>query len=388
MKILVLSSHTPSLFWFRMEMMKTFLGLGHTVIAAAQESELVWAERFREQGIEYRQVFVQRNGVNPLSDLKTLRELNSLMKEVKPDKVFVYQAKTIIYGALAAAHNNIGEVYPLVAGLGSIFRGKGRKNKLLTEIVSIQYRLAFRRSRKVIFQNDDDMNNLLGRKLLKKTQIEKINGSGVNLDKFLPAALPEEPAFLLIARLIRDKGVMEYLEACKMLKSKYKNIRCMLVGPFDTNPSALKPEELDTFIAEGIIEYNGEQKDVRPYIEMCSTYVLPSYHEGTPKTVLEAMAMGRAIITTHAPGCKETVVDGENGYLVDVKNVNQLVEKMEYLINNPDINRHMGIKSIKLVQEKFDVKKINAEILRIMGLEESYKVTKLQSYKKIVISNQ
>lgn len=368
MKILILSSHTPSLFWFRMDMMQEFIRLGHTVFAAAQESEDKWAEKFKKKGIDYRQIFVQRNGTNPINDLRTYREIHTLLKEIKPDKIFVYQAKTIVYGALAASRLGIKEVYSLIAGLGSVFRGKGTRSKLLSKIVEVQYRMAFKRSKKVIFQNDDDMNNLLSRKLLKKEQIEKINGSGVNLELFQPAELPENPAFLFIGRLIRDKGVMEYLEACKIIKSMHSDVRCLLVGPFDTNPSALKAEELEDYISDGIIEYFGEQKDVRPFIEQCTTYVLPSYHEGTPKTVLEAMAMGRAIITTDAPGCRETVVNGQNGYLIETKNVRQLVEKMEFLIKNPDINTQMGLASIAMVQEKFDVKKVNAEIVRIMNL--------------------
>lgn len=368
MKILVLSSHTPSLFWFRMDMMKNFLELGHTVIAVAQENEQTWADRFLEQGIEYKQVFVNRNGINPLSDLRTLNELNKLIKEINPDKLFVYQAKTIVYGTLAASHNKITEVYQLVAGLGSVFRGDGLKNKILVKILEFQYRIAFKRSKKVIFQNEDDLNLLLKRNLLKKNQIEKINGSGVNLEKFQPLPLPKEPAFLYIGRLIRDKGVMEYLEACKILKSKYNRVRCILVGPFDTNHSALQPEDLDYFITNGIVKYYGEIEDVRPYIAQCSTYVLPSYHEGTPKTVLEAMAMGRAVITTDAPGCRETVIDGVNGFLVEVKNVTQLVEKMELLMHNPQLNERMGNECLKMVRDKFDVRMVNAEICKIMGL--------------------
>lgn len=368
MKILVLSSHTPSLFWFRMDMMKNFLELGHSVIAAAQESEQTWGDRFLEHGIEYRQVFVKRNGINPFSDLRTLKELKRLMKELNPDKVFVYQAKTIVYGALAASHNKINEVYPLVAGLGSVFRGEGLKNKILVKILEFQYRMAFKRSKKVIFQNEDDLTLFLNRKLLKQNQAEKINGSGVNLEKFKLLPLPKEPAFLYIGRLIRDKGVMEYLEACRILRSKYKSVRCMLVGPFDTNHSALQPEDLDYFIKNGIVEYFGEIEDVRPYIEQCTTYVLPSYHEGTPKTVLEAMAMGRAVITTDAPGCRETVVEGVNGFLVEVKNVTQLAEKMELLMHNPQLNERMGNEGLKMVRDKFDVRMVNAEISKIMGL--------------------
>jgi glycosyltransferase involved in cell wall biosynthesis len=351
-----------------MEMMQTFRELGHTVVAAAQESELQWSSRFAAYGIEYRQIYVERNGINPLNDFRTLKEIKILLKTEQPDRIFIYQAKTIIYGAMAASASNITEVYALVAGLGSVFRGNGYRNKMLGKLVEFQYKVAFARCKTIIFQNNDDRDKLLSRRLFPLDKSTKINGSGVNLEKFRPVPLPEVPGFLFIGRLIRDKGVIEYLQACKILKAKYPRIYCMLVGPYDTNPSALKPNELAQYVSDGVIEYAGEQVDVRPYIAKCSVFVLPSYHEGTPKTVLEAMAMGRAIVTSDAPGCRETVRDGQNGYLVQVKNVQMLVEKMEYLMLHADVSRAMGEESLKIVKERFDVKKVNEDIVRIMGV--------------------
>ena len=161
---------------------------------------------------------------------------------------------------------------------------------------------------------------------------------------------------------------MEYLEACRIVKSQYPKIRCLLVGPYDSNPSALKPEELKPYIDNGIIEYFGEQSDVRPFIAQCSSYVLPSYHEGTPKTVLEAMAMGRSIITSDAPGCRETVIDGYNGYLVEVGDIHAIVDKMKYLISNPNLCKKIGGASLEIAKEKYDVRKVNQVILQTMGL--------------------
>ena len=294
MKIAVLSSHTSSLFWFRMDMMKDFIKHGHSIIALGPEPELYWESKFEEHGIRYQQLFVERNGLNPFNDLRTYRELKEFMKMEKPDKVFAYQAKTVVYGSLAAKANGISEVYPLIAGLGSIFRGEGFKNRIIKTIMNIEYRLACNASKKVFFQNNDDKNEFINNRLIQKDKIVIINGSGVNLEKFKPEALPGKPAFLFIGRLIKDKGVMEYLEACKRIKYEYPEVRCLLVGPYDSNPSALQTEELQPFLDQGIIEYFGEQRDVRPYLKQCSTYVMPSYHEGTPKTVLEAMAVGRS----------------------------------------------------------------------------------------------
>ncbi|HYE10144.1 MAG TPA: glycosyltransferase family 4 protein [Patescibacteria group bacterium] len=368
MKIAVLSSHTSSLFWFRMDMMKEFIKDGHRVIALGSESETDWKSRFKEHSIEYRQLYVERNGINPIKDLITYMELYQFMKKVKPDKVFTYQAKTVVYGSIAARINGISEVYPLIAGLGSIFRGTGLKNKIIKTIMLIEYKAACKCSKKVFFQNNDDKNEFINNRLVDEDKTTIISGSGVNMEKFQPTPLPEKAAFLFIGRLIKDKGIMEYLEACKAVKERNPDIRCLLVGPYDSNPSALKPEELKSYIDAGIIEYYGEQTDVRPFISQCSTYVLPSYHEGTPKTVLEAMAMGRSVITSDAPGCRETVVDGINGYLIKIKDVKGLVNKMEFLISNPDIFKEMGEVSLKIAKEKYDVNIVNSDIMRTMGL--------------------
>ncbi len=368
MKIAVLSSHTSSLFWFRMDMMKDFIKQGHLVIALGPEPESNWKSKFEENGIRYQQLFVERNGINPLSDLRTYRELKKFMKEEKPDKVFAYQAKTVVYGSLAAKSNGITEVYLLIAGLGSIFRGEGLNNKMIKAIMKTQYRLACNASKKVFFQNNDDKKEFINNRLIQEEKIVIINGSGVNLEKFKPQPLPETPVFLFVGRLIKDKGVMEYLEACKRIKEEYPEVRCLLVGPYDSNPSAIQPEELQPFINQEIIKYFGEQSDVRPYLKQCSTYVLPSYHEGTPKTVLEAMAIGRAIITSDAPGCRETVTDKYNGFLVPVKDINELVEKMRTLIEDQETNKKMAERSLKLAKEKYDVNLVNKSIMKTMDL--------------------
>lgn len=368
MKIAVLSSHTTSLFWFRMDMMKEFVKSGNTVIALGSDNEYDWNNKFQKYNINYRQLYVERNGVNPLKDLKTFGELYKFMKKEKPDKVFAYQAKTVVYGSIAARLNGITEVYPLIAGLGSIFRGNGFKNKIVKTIMKIEYWVACKCSKKVFFQNNDDKNEFIHNGLIKDNKTFIINGSGVNIEKFKPAPLPKETAFLFIGRLIKDKGIIEYLEACKEVKMKHPNIRCLLVGPYDSNPSALKQEELKPYIDSRIIDYYGEQSDVRPFIAQCSTFVLPSYHEGTPKAVLEAMAMGRPIITSNAPGCRETVADGVNGYLVEVKDIKGLINKMEYFISNTEISQVMGNVSLKIAKQKYDVKIVNQAIMKTMGL--------------------
>lgn len=368
MKIAILSSHTSSLFWFRLDMMKSFVQQGYTVIAVGPEPESQWSKNFENHKIIYRQISVKRNGINFFEDFRTLYGLYKLLNEERPDKIFAYQAKPVVYGSIAAKLNKINEFYPLIAGLGSIFRSGGFKSAVLKTILNIQYRIAFNASKKVFFQNEDDRNEMINNKIVSLDKTIIINGSGVNLEHFQPTPLPEQSVFLFIGRLIKDKGIMEYLEACKLIKKKYPDVQCLLVGPYDTNPSAIGPNELEPYIEQGIIMYFGEQRDVRSYISQSSTYVLPSYHEGTPKSVLEAMAMGRAVITTDAPGCRETVSNGINGFLVKVGNVQMLAEKMEMLILNPEMNKRMGEESLKLVNRKYDVKLVNHAIMKTMGI--------------------
>lgn len=370
MKILVLSSHTPSLFWFRLDMMHEFINCGHEVVAVGNEPEEKWNKQFSENGIKYRKAYIQRNGTNPFKDLNTLKSLIRIIKQEKPTKIFAYNAKTVIYGGLAAQKLRV-EAYSLIAGLGSVFMGNGFKNKLVQLILSNEYKKSLKHSEKVFFQNNDDVKTFVDKKMVKPEQVVMLHGSGVNLDKFTIQKKPESFGFLFVGRLIRDKGVFEYLDACSLVKEKYPNVRCLLVGPFDSNPSALRESELKPYLDKSIVEYFGEQKDVRPYLAQCNVFVLPSYREGTPKTVLEAMASGKAIITTDAPGCKETVIDGKNGFLVQIKDVENLAEKMIALYENPQLVDKMAICGRQMAEDLFDVKKVNNIIVSAMKLKES-----------------
>lgn len=366
-KIMVVSAHTPSLFWFRMDMMRQFIALGYDVVAVANEDEEKWKDKFLSYGVRYKQVYVNRNGTNPIKDFKTLKEIKRLIKDERPNKIFAYNAKAVIYSGIAAKKLKV-DYYPLIAGVGSVFLSRSLKNRIIQRIMSAEYKKALKRSKAVFFQNRDDSTLFLDKGLVKQGQIVYIHGSGVNLETFKSEVLPNNFSFLFTGRLIKDKGIREYLEACEIIKRKYPDVKCMLVGPYDTNPTSLREEELKRYIDSHIIEYYGEQRDVRPFLKQCSVFVLPSYREGTPKTVLEAMATGRAIITTDAPGCKETLVDRENGFLVPIKNVDALVEKMVELINNPRLVREFGIRSRQIAEEKFSVETVNDTICKTMEI--------------------
>lgn len=368
-KVAVLSSHTPSLFWFRMDMMKEFQSLGYKVYALGNECEEDWKEKFEAHGIVYKKIDVERNGVNPITDLRTLVSIRDALKKISPDKIFTFQAKTIIYGGIAANQLGIKEVYPLIAGMGSVFLKNDLKTKIIRKIMVAEYKHSMRNSSVVFFQNHDDEKIFRDNRIITTQKVVMIPGSGVNCEKFALQSMPDKFGFLCISRLIRDKGIYEYLEASKIIKKSYSDVRCLLVGPYDSNPSAISQEELEPYIENGIIEYFGEQDDVRPFLEQCNVFILPSYREGTPKTNLEAMASGKAIITTDAPGCRETVVDESNGFLVPVKDVEAIVERMERFIRNPDLAKKMGNVGRKMAENKFNVKIVNDIISSSMQLK-------------------
>jgi len=368
MRIMVLSSYAPTLFFFREDMMTAMINNGHEVIAAAPESEREWEDKFRKRNIKYVSINgIERTSTNPLKDIIGFFSILKVIIKEKPDKIFAYQAKTIIYGCIAAKFARVNEIYALMGGLGSVFRNKNRKN-LARNIMKIEYKIAFKCCNKVFFQNKDDYKEMLDIGLIREDQVVMINGSGVNMTKFIQKPIPKDPVFLFIGRIIRDKGVVEYIEAAEIVKKKYPQARIWLVGYFDTNPTAIKEEEIQPYIDKGTIEYLGSTNDVRPFLEKCSFYVLPSYHEGTPKSVLEAMATGRPIITTDAPGCRETVINGVNGFLVPIRNSDALAEKMIWMIEHREEAEKMGQESLKICREKFDVNKVNEVILKTMKL--------------------
>ena len=368
MKIAILVCYNPTLINFRLDLMSEMIRLGHQVIAVGNESVDKWEKLLRPYGIEYRFIKMQRNGLNPVRDFFSFVQLVKLLKKERPDRVFTSQAKMVLYGGLAASYLGIRDVYPLIAGLGSVFLSSGLKGRILKNILMCGYRLSLRKSPSVFFQNQDDASFFIANKIVPSDRIVFLNGSGVNLDRFAKQPFPKTFGFLCVCRIIRDKGVLEYLSACRMVRKQHPEVRCLLVGPFDSNPSALNQGDLQPYIDDGSIEYFGEQTDVRPYLAQCSVYVLPSYREGTPKSVLEAMSCGKAIITTDAPGCRETVIEGQNGFLVPVKDEKAVAEKMLFLYRNPDICAQMGNASRRIAEQRFDVRLVNQVILRTMRI--------------------
>ncbi|WP_199507182.1 MULTISPECIES: glycosyltransferase family 4 protein [unclassified Psychrobacter] len=379
-KFLIIASYPVSLLKFRGALIKALQDKGFEIHVAAPEFEVYPEEcdSLIALGYTVHDIPMQRTGTNPLKDAKTLSALYLLMKKIKPDYVLGYTIKPVIYGSLAAKLARVPHIFALITGLGYAFSGAeevGYKKSNLQKVMHQLYAAALLTTDKVFFQNPDDQALFKKMGILKpSTPSTVVNGSGVNVSEYSVAPLPTEngesvPRFLLIARLLGAKGVREYAQAAAIIKSRHPNVRFDLVGWVDDNPDAIEQRELDTWIEDGLVNFLGKLNDVKPAIADSSVYVLPSYREGTPRTVLEAMAMGRAVITTDAPGCRETVVDGHNGYLVPIKDADALAEAMQKFIDEPELIAKMGRAARQVAMDKFDVNTVNQMMLTEMGIQ-------------------
>lgn len=372
MRFLLIAGLAESLVNFRGPLIGTLQAKGVEVHVAAPELAAASPTRahLEARGVTVHRVPMLRTGTNPIADLHTLLALWRLMRRVCPDAVMGYTVKPAIYGSLAAWLSGVPRRFALITGLGYTFQGDGQR-AWLQALVQCLYSWALSRVDLVFFQNPDDQALFLDRGILGRTTASfVVNGSGIDLSTFSEQPLPCGSArFLLIARLLGDKGVREYAEAARILRRANPEVTCALVGWLDSNPDAIRQSELDGWIADGSIEFLGRLDDVRPAIANCSVYVLPSYREGTPRTVLEAMAMGRPVITTDAPGCRETVVNGDNGYLVPVRSIDELVSAMQRFIDDPGLTSRMGGRARQIAEEKYDVHKVNASMLTRMGID-------------------
>lgn len=376
MHILILGNDPKSMLNFRGPLIEAMLGAGHSVSAAASGRDAKADAWFQARGVTYHDVPMARAGLNPFTDWRTLSRLKRLMRAVKPDLLFAYTIKPVVYGLIAARMAGVPRRTAMISGLGYAFtENPGEplparaKRGAVHAAARAAYGLSLRFADTVIFQNGDDRDAFQRMGLTRAGQnVALVNGSGVDLDRFRPSPMPDGPmTFLMIARLLRDKGVYEYVEAARQVKRRHPAARFWLVGPFDPNPAAVKPGEVDAWVREGVIDYGGETDDVRPYIAGCHVFVLPSFYgEGIPRTILEAMATARPIITTNMPGCRDAVVHDVNGMLVEPRSSEGLARAMLGLIDAPEALVHMGRASRQRANELFSARSVAWETLNCL----------------------
>ena len=371
MRFILVSPKNRTAYNFRGDLIKRIISCGYEVIVTGPDR--VGVEKIEALGARFVEIPMNKNGVNPFKDIRYERALYKLFCKEKPDAVLGYTAKPVIYGSIAAKCAGVKKITAMITGLGYAFTAQTKKAKAIRAVMSVLYKKALNCADTVIFQNPDDREQFVSSGLVKSEKCRVVNGSGVNTNRFSVADYPDKITFFMLSRVMYSKGIREYLRACELVKEKHPEVRFMLLGACENIQDSLSKEDLAPYVEKGIIEHFGETDRVEDYYKQCSVYVLPSYREGTPRTVLEAMSMGRAIITTDAPGCRETVIDGKTGFLVPVKNAEAVAEKMTEFIENPELIKTLGAASAEYAREKFSVDKVNDDMCCHLNIERTNK---------------
>lgn len=376
-KIFIIGTTASNLYLFRKDFILSCRKQKTIVYTLISEYDDEWIQKIESLGAQVLTYHLSRAGLNPLSDIKSMWEIKKYIQQYQPNLVFSFFTKPVIYGSLAAKLAGVKNIVGMIEGLGSPFtehpNGQRLKMKLVQFFQVSLYRIVFPFLNKIIFLNNDDPNDLIISKKIhhRKNAVHVLGGIGLKLEDYpySPWDNKSNISFVIIGRLLVEKGIYEYLAAAKIVKSKYPNIVFNVIGGLDTqNPSGLTQQELDEVIQSGVIEYKGFTSQIAEELKNTSVFVLPSYREGVPRSTQEAMAIGRPVITTDVPGCRDTVVDGLNGFLIPKWNVDELVKKMEFFIQSPEQVNIMGRQSYLIAKEKFDAIKVNKKLLKILDV--------------------
>ena len=374
-KIVLIGTTGVSFYGFRSDLIRTLIKNGYLVYALTSEYSVQCLDKIRALGAIPVTYSLSRGGLNPVADIQSFFQLKKILVQIKPDIVFSYFAKPVIYGSMAAKVVKVPVIIGMLEGLGYTFtdqpEGQTTKTKIIRNIQVLLYKMAFPCLDKMIFLNSDDQYDLMEKNHLDVPEVHILGGIGLNLSDYPYSVANISPVkFLFIGRLLKEKGVFEFIKAIRIVKLKYPNAHFTILGEIDyQNMGALKQEQLDQLIHEKLFEYPGYVTNVKDWISDTSVFVLPSYREGVPRSTQEAMAIGRPVITTDVPGCRETVKNGVNGFLVPKWDSEALAEKMCYFIEYPEMINVMGLESYKIAQENFDAIKVNKKLFEIMGLE-------------------
>ncbi len=367
MRVVFFAGRSSSLVQFNSELIESVVKNGHEAVCLAPDDEC--RHKLEALGAEFVLIQFNRSSINPFKGIGVINKLKKFFKSNQFDAYYGFTAAPATYGVFAAKKAGIKHIFVAVTGAGKIVqKRKGLLNVFLRFVLSNLYKASLKNCEKVFFLNYDNMEYFTKHKIVKEEQCVKIGGTGVNTSNFAEKPIPDKHYFLFIGALLKFKGIMEYMDAARLVRKKHPEAEFHIVGGIDDRFSAITESELDEYVKDGSVIYDGFQSDVKPFLENCRYFVLPSYSEGIPTSVLEAMATKRPILTTIAPGCRETVEDGKNGFLVPIKDVEALSDKMIHFIDHPEEIEKMAEYSLELVREKFDVNVVNKVIIDTMGL--------------------
>ncbi|MGL4481250.1 glycosyltransferase family 4 protein [Cetobacterium sp.] len=377
MKIAIIGTTASSIISFRKDFIKSLCNHGYEVYTLAIDYD----EKTRSEVCSFGAVPVDysfcRNGLNPVKDLIGTIKLTILLKKLQPDIVFSYFSKPVIFGTIAAVLARVPRRYSMLEGLGYFFTHSGGKDTLkvtlIRKILVFLYRFSFKFIDGLILLNDDDKRDLLIKENINVRQVHVLGGIGLDMDEYPYSPPPIEPiSFIFVARFLKEKGVYEFIDAARKIKKQHPRIRFYMLGSLDVhNPGSLSVEHFNELKCNDVIELPGHVNNVQDWLAKASVFVLPSYREGFPRSTQEAMAMGRAVITSDVPGCRDTVIDGVNGFLIPVRSSTELADKMLSFIHNPELIIKMGEASYEIAKHNFDALVTNRKLLNILEINHS-----------------
>ncbi len=364
-KIIIVSNTAWNIYNFRMRLIRALQKEGYDVLALAPRdcySDMLWKD-----GIAYREIFIDNKGTNIIKDLKLIWEFYMILRSEKPNVVLAYTIKPNIYCSIVAYFLSI-PIVNNISGLGFLFI----KDNLMTRFAEFLYKFSLSGSKKIFFQNNDDLNYFVGKGIVNEALAEMIPGSGIDTIFFSPDFSNRGDGriiFLLMARLLWDKGIGEYAEAAQIVKSKYNNVEFQILGFMDVpNPEAIPSSTVERWEDDGVLKYLGETDNVKEIIKQVDVIVLPSYREGAPKSLLEAMSMEKPIITTDTPGCRQVCEHEINGFLIPIKDSKSLAEAMIRIIEvGPEKRKVMGKMGREKVLREFDERIVIGKYLDVVG---------------------
>ena len=372
MKVAFISVRASSLSGFKGPLIRALIERGAQVLAMAPDYDELSRSAVQGLGAKPIDIVLSRTGTNPFADMRDTYRLIRVLRSVSPDVVFCYFIKPVIFGTIAAWLSGVPRRIAMIEGLGFIFTDNGKRvsirERFLRTIVSGLYRFALRMAHDIIFLNPDDIRDFDRWRILAKERAMEIGGIGLDLDEW-PCSIPPTDVvrFLFVGRLLVEKGIYDFINAARCVRKLYPEAEFIVLGGLDTNPGVISEQQIQAWVDEGLICWPGHVA-VQPWLRRCSVFVLPSYREGLPRSTQEAMASGRAVITTDVPGCRQTVEDGLNGYLVPVRDSAALADAMIRFLDNRELILLMGKESRRLAEERFSVHKVNSRLFEILSL--------------------
>ena len=372
-RIGILTSKALSLTNFRGPLISEWISKGYAVYAIAPDFDDDSRNRIRSLGARPVDIQMSRAGRNPLVDLWSFISLVFVLRKLRLEMVFCYYIKPVVYGMLAARIVGVQRRFALIAGAGYIFSEPKNNNpthRMVRLFVAWLCKRGLLTSDKVFFQNEEDMSAFVEGGIVIKDKAVITGGTGVDLERYTPTDPTTKPiTFILVARLLIEKGILDYVEAARQVGENVQDARFLLLGGLDSNPNGFKRKEVESWVEQGVLEWLDEVRDVRPWLSKSSVFVLPSYREGVPRSSQEAMATGLPVITTDSVGCRDTVIHGETGLLVPPRDPKDLVSAMMHFVKNPEDIKRMGEAGRRYAEERFDVRKINKKILQAMKIK-------------------